>query len=160
MTRYRASVRGGEEKRERKFHVVLDLDADGRARFVQCDCAWHRREKLRKGPCAHILAATVLASQLLTGAGATGASTTGAALRPDRFKGQTFVFTGALTLFTREQAESLVVQGGGKASGSVARTTTYLVAGDKAGSKLTKARELGVPVLTEAEFQAMLGDKN
>ena len=66
-------VRGGEEKRERKFHVVLDLDADGRARFVQCDCAWHRREKLRKGPCAHILAATVLASQQLVGAGATAA---------------------------------------------------------------------------------------
>ena len=99
-TRYRAQVRGGEEKRERKFHVILDLDADGRARFVSCDCAWHRREKLRKGPCAHILAATVLASQQQVGAGATQPSGGGAALRPDRFKGQTFVFTGALTLFT------------------------------------------------------------
>ncbi len=158
-TRYRAQVRGGEEKRERKFHVVLDLDADGRARFVSCDCAWHRREKLRKGPCAHILAATVLASQQQVGAGATQSSGGGAALRPDRFKGQTYVFTGALTLFTREQAESLVMQGGGKASGSVSKTTTYLVAGDKAGSKLTKARELGVSVLTETEFQAMLEDK-
>ncbi len=160
-TRYRAQVRGGEEKRERKFHVVLDLDADGRARFVSCDCAWHRREKLRKGPCAHILAATVLASQQQVGAGASqtpAGSGGGAVLRPDRFKGQTFVFTGALTLFTREQAESLVMQGGGKASGSVTRATTYLVAGDKAGSKLTKARELGVPVLTETEFQAMLGN--
>ena len=157
-TRYRASVRGGEEKRERKFHVVLDLDPDGRAQFVSCDCAWHRREKLRKGPCAHILAATVLASQLLTGAGATAAPTSGggAALRPDRFKDQSFVFTGALTLFTREQAEALVMQGGGKASGSVSRTTTYLVAGDKAGSKLAKANSLGVKVLTETEFQKML----
>ncbi len=160
-TRYRAQVRGGEEKRERKFHVVLDLDADGRARFVSCDCAWHRREKLRKGPCAHILAATVLASQQQVGAGAapSAGSGGGAALSPNRFKGQTFVFTGALTLFTREQAEALVMQGGGKASGSVSRTTTYLVAGDKAGSKLTKARELGVSVLTEAQFQAMLEDK-
>jgi len=160
-TRYRAQVRGGEEKRERKFHVVLDLDADGRALFVTCDCAWHRREKLRKGPCAHILAATVLASQQQVGAGATQSASGGggAALRPDRFKGQTFVFTGALTLFTREQAESLVMQGGGKASGSVSRTTTHLVAGDKAGSKLTKARELGVSVLTETEFQALLEDK-
>ena len=160
-TRYRAQVRGGEEKRERKFHVVLDLDADGRALFVTCDCAWHRREKLRKGPCAHILAATVLASQQQVGAGATqpAAGGGGAALRPDRFKGQTFVFTGALTLFTREQAESLVMQGGGKASGSVSRATTHLVAGDKAGSKLTKARELGIPVLTETQFQAMLEDK-
>jgi hypothetical protein len=158
-TRYRAQVRGGEEKRERKFHVVLDLDADGRARFVSCDCAWHRREKLRKGPCAHILAATVLASQQQVGAGATQPSGGGAALRPDRFKGQTFVFTGALTLFTREQAEALVMQGGGKASGSVSRTTTYLVAGDKAGSKLAKARELGVSILTETQFQDMLEDK-
>jgi len=159
-TRYRAQVRGGEEKRERKFHVTLDLDADGRARFVSCDCAWHRREKLRKGPCAHILAATVLASQQQVGAAQTGGGHGGgAALRPDRFKGQTFVFTGALTLFTREQAESLVMQGGGKASGTVSRTTTYLVAGDKAGSKLTKAREMGVAVLTETQFQDMLEDK-
>jgi DNA ligase (NAD+) len=67
-----------------------------------------------------------------------------------------FVFTGALTLFTREQAEALVEQGGGKASGSVSRNTTYLVAGDKAGSKLAKARSLGVPVLTEHQFQSLL----
>jgi len=159
-TRYRAQVRGGEDKRERKFHVVLDLDADGRALFVSCDCAWHRREKLRKGPCAHILAATVLASQQQVGAGATQPDAGGgAALRPDRFKGKTFVFTGALSLFTREQAESLVMQGGGKASGTVSRAVTHLVAGDKAGSKLTRARELGVSVLTETQFQAMLEDK-
>lgn len=157
-TRYRAQVRGGEEKRERKFHVVLDLDADGRALFVTCDCAWHRREKLRKGPCAHILAATVLASQQQVGAGTAQSDAAGgaAALSPDRFKGQTFVFTGALTLFTREQAESLVMQGGGKASGTVSRNVTYLVAGDRAGSKLAKARDLGIPVLTETQFQDML----
>jgi hypothetical protein len=159
-TRFRAQVRGGEEKRERKFHVILDLDEDGRARFVQCNCSWHRREKLRKGPCAHILAATVLASQQQVGAAAASAPSGGAGgFRPDRFKGQNFVFTGALTIFTREQAEALVAQGGGKASGSVSRNTTYLVAGDKAGSKLTKARELGVPVITEAQFQAMLEDR-
>lgn len=51
------------------------------------------------------------------------------------------------------------MQGGGKASGTVSRTTTYLVAGDKAGSKLTKAREMGVAVLTETQFQDMLEDK-
>jgi NAD-dependent DNA ligase len=154
-TRYRAQVRGGEEKRERKFHVILDLDADGRARFAQCNCSWHRREKLRKGPCAHILAATMLASQQTTGAGTAGRGG-GAALRPDRFQGQTFVFTGALTLFTREQAEALVRQGGGKTAGSVSRSTTHVVAGDKAGSKLARARDLGIPVLTEVEFQTML----
>lgn len=161
-TRFRAQVRGGETKRERKFDVVLDLDADGRARFVSCNCAWHRREKLRKGPCAHILAATVLASQQSVGAGKAAASAVKAdgareaTLRPDRFKNQTFVFTGVLTLFTREQAEALVVQNGGKASGSVGRATTYVVAGDKAGSKLAKARDLNVPVLTETQFQALL----
>lgn len=163
-TRYRAQVRGGESKRERKFGVVLDLDADGRARFVSCTCAWHRREKLRKGPCAHILAATALASQQTVGAGASSppdkGGAGGAVLDPERFKGQNFVFTGALTLFTREQAEALVAQGGGKASGSVSRTTTYLVAGDRAGSKLTKARDLGVPVLTEQQFQDMLEGRN
>lgn len=161
--RYRAQVRGGESRRERKFSVLLDLDADGRARFVSCTCAWHRREKLRKGPCAHILAATVLASQQTVGASAAkkGEGSGGAApLDPERFKGQNFVFTGSLTLFTREQAEALVAQGGGKASGSVSKNTTYLVAGDKAGSKLTKAKELGVSVLTEQQFQAMLEGKS
>lgn len=162
-TRIRAQVRGGGSKREKKFDVVLDLDSDGRVRFAQCTCAWHRREKLRKGPCAHILATAALASQQTVGAGGAAseknAGSGGAALRPDRFKGQTFVFTGALTLFTREQAEALVVQGGGKASGSVSRTTTYVVAGDKAGSKLAKARDLGIRVLTEQQFQNMLEDK-
>jgi NAD-dependent DNA ligase len=159
-TRYRAVVRGGESKRERKFSVVLDLDADGRAVFVSCNCAWHRREKLRKGPCAHILAATVLASQQMVAAAAATTDSEGTAkggiLRPDRFKGMTFVFTGALTRFTREQAEALVAQGGGKAAGSVSRSTTHLVAGDKAGSKLQKARDLKIPVLTEDDFAKML----
>jgi hypothetical protein len=63
VTRFNVSVRGGESKRERKFNVTIDLDADGRVRFANCDCAWHRREKLRKGPCAHILAASALASK-------------------------------------------------------------------------------------------------
>ena len=162
-TRFRAIVRGGESKRERKFHVSLDLDADGRAQFVACDCAFFRREKLKKGPCAHILAATALASQqTVQGSSIAAAEESGApksaVLRPDRFKGQTFVFTGALTQFTREQAEALVAQGGGKASGSVGRGTTYLVAGDKVGSKLTRARELGVPVITEQQFKEMLED--
>lgn len=76
--------------------------------------------------------------------------------RSDRFAGQTFVFTGQLTRFTREEAEALVRQGGGRASGSVSRQTTYVVAGEKAGSKLAKARELGVPVLTEEEFEKLL----
>jgi len=72
------------------------------------------------------------------------------------FAGKTFVFTGALTLFTREEAEEKVKSLGGKASGSVSAKTSYVVAGEEAGSKLKKARTLGVPVLTEKQFQEML----
>jgi hypothetical protein len=157
-TRYRAIVRGGESKRERKFAVTLDLDADGRAQFVSCNCAFFRTNKLRKGPCAHILAATALASQQITGSGATtnGNAPKKGGTDPTRFKDKTFVFTGTLTLFTREQAEALVVQNGGKAAGSVSRSTDFVVAGDRAGSKLQRAQQLGIPVLTEQQFQEML----
>ena len=75
----------------------------------------------------------------------------------DQFKGMTFVLTGALTRFTREKATALIEARGGKASGSVSKKTTYVVAGENAGSKLRKAGELGIPVLTEEEFAAMLG---
>ena len=74
----------------------------------------------------------------------------------DFLAGKTFVFTGSLTRFTREDAEAMVKRLGGRASGSVSKATSYLVAGDKAGSKLDKAQTLKVPVLTEDEFAAML----
>ena len=74
----------------------------------------------------------------------------------DQFKGMTFVLTGALERFTREEAASLIEARGGKASGSVSKKTTYVVAGESAGSKLRKANELGIPVLTEEEFARML----
>ena len=78
----------------------------------------------------------------------------------ERFKGMTFVLTGALEKFTRDEAAALIEAQGGKASGSVSKKTTYVVAGENAGSKLRKANELGIPVLTEEEFAAMLaGDK-
>lgn len=73
-----------------------------------------------------------------------------------RFAGMTFVFTGALERFTREEAGEMVESRGGKSSGSVSRRTTYVVAGENAGSKLSKAQELGVSVLTEEEFLDML----
>lgn len=73
-----------------------------------------------------------------------------------KLTGMTFVFTGSLEKFTRDAAEEMVREGGGKASGSVSKKTGYLVAGPNAGSKLDKARELGVKVITEDEFLAML----
>jgi len=73
-----------------------------------------------------------------------------------RFEGMTFVLTGGLERFTREGASEMIEARGGKSSGSVSKKTTYVVAGEGAGSKLRKAQELGIPVLTEAEFLAML----
>jgi DNA ligase (NAD+) len=74
----------------------------------------------------------------------------------DLFSGQTFVFTGKLEKFSREAAEELVMKMGGKAAGSVSKATTYVVAGPGAGSKLAKAEQLEVTVLTEDEFLEML----
>ena len=73
----------------------------------------------------------------------------------DRFASKSFVFTGTLTRLKREEAEAIVKRMGGRAGSSVSKQTSYLVAGDEAGSKLTKAQQLGVPVLTEEEFLQM-----
>lgn len=74
----------------------------------------------------------------------------------NRFAGMTFVLTGALSRFTREEATEQIENFGGKASGSVSKKTTYVVVGENAGSKERKARELGIPVLTEEEFWEMI----
>lgn len=74
----------------------------------------------------------------------------------DRFSGKIFVLTGTLSGLTREEGEALVLRQGGKCSGSVSKKTSYLVAGEKAGSKFTKAQALGIPVLNEQEFLALL----
>ena len=74
----------------------------------------------------------------------------------NRFAGMTFVLTGALERFTRDEAGEMIEKRGGKSSGSVSKKTTYVVAGENAGSKLRKAQELHIPVLTEEEFLDLL----
>ena len=77
-------------------------------------------------------------------------------LLDNRFAGKTFVLTGTLSNYTRDEASALIEKYGGKASGSVSKKTSYVLAGENAGSKLTKAQELGIPVITEEEFAAMI----
>ena len=73
-----------------------------------------------------------------------------------RFAGMTFVLTGALSKFTRDEATEKIELFGGKASGSVSKKTTYVVVGENAGSKERKARELGIPILSEDDFLEMI----
>lgn len=73
-----------------------------------------------------------------------------------RFAGKTFVLTGALSKFTRDEATEKIELYGGKAAGSVSKKTSYVVVGENAGSKEKKARELGIPILSEDEFFAMI----
>ncbi|MBN1908888.1 MAG: NAD-dependent DNA ligase LigA [Pirellulales bacterium] len=75
---------------------------------------------------------------------------------PQIFAGKTFVVTGTLSRYSRDEIESLITQHGGRAASSVSKKTDYVVAGEKAGSKLTKAQQLGVTVLNEEQFEAML----
>lgn len=73
--------------------------------------------------------------------------------------GKTVVVTGTLPTLSRQEAEALIVRSGGKASGSVSRRTAYVLAGEAAGSKLTKAQTLGIPVIDEAEFFRIIGQE-
>ena len=74
----------------------------------------------------------------------------------ERFAGQTFVLTGTLEKYSREEASDVIEKFGGKTSGTVSKKTTYVLAGEAAGSKLAKAQSLGVKIITEAEFEEMI----
>ena len=74
----------------------------------------------------------------------------------ERFAGKTFVLTGSLENYTRQEASDIIESFGGKVSGSVSKKTSYVLAGEEAGSKLTKAQELGVVILSEQEFKEMI----
>jgi DNA ligase (NAD+) len=80
-------------------------------------------------------------------------------IKSQKFAGKSFVFTGGLTNRSREEAGELVLQHGGKVSGSVSKKTDYVVVGTDPGSKHDKAKELGVHILTESEFEKLLGQK-
>ena len=73
----------------------------------------------------------------------------------NRFEGKTFVLTGTLPTLKRSEAKAVIEKFGGKASGSVSKKTDFVLAGEEAGSKLTKAQELGIPIITEQEFLDM-----
>lgn len=74
----------------------------------------------------------------------------------NKFEGMTFVLTGTLSRYTRSEAAAMIESNGGKVSSAVSKKTTYVVAGEEAGSKLDKANALGIPVLTESEFEQLL----
>ena len=74
----------------------------------------------------------------------------------ERFYGKTFVLTGSLEKYTRDEASDIIESFGGKTSSSVSKKTSYVIAGEDAGSKLIKAQALGVPVITEQEFEEMI----
>jgi len=78
-------------------------------------------------------------------------------VKSDKFAGKSFVFTGGLANRTREEAGEIVQQHGGKVSGTVSKKTDYVIVGTDPGSKYDKAKELGVTILTEREFEKLLG---
>ena len=74
----------------------------------------------------------------------------------NRFDGKTFVLTGTLENYTRDEASEIIENFGGKTSSTVSKKTNYVLAGEEAGSKLTKAQQLGVTILSEEEFMKLI----
>jgi DNA ligase (NAD+) len=125
-----------DEEKLMEIHEVGPQVAQSLVRFFGEKKNLQAIERLKKGGVKIREAAKVVADQ--------------------RFAGKTFVFTGALEKFTRDEAEAMVDARGGRASGSVSKKTDYVIAGPGAGSKLAKAKELGVEVISEDEFLKMV----
>jgi DNA ligase (NAD+) len=82
--------------------------------------------------------------------------TAGTSVKPQIFAGKSIVVTGSLERWERREIETLIEEYGGKAASSVSKKTAFVVAGDKAGSKLAKAQGLRIPILTEEEFEQLI----
>lgn len=130
------------EADEEQLTAVRDIGATMAQSIIQ----WRGQEQSK-----HLIAALREA-----GVNFTGEQT----VKSDKLAGKTIVLTGTLSLFTRKQATELIESLGGRASGSVSKKTSMVVAGENAGSKLKKANDLGIPVLTEQEFQALIQEDN
>ena len=74
----------------------------------------------------------------------------------NRFEGKIFVLTGALEKYSRKEAEEIIEKFGGKTSSSVSKKTSYVLAGEESGSKLVKANELGITIISENDFEEMI----
>jgi DNA ligase (NAD+) len=99
----------------------------------------------------------LLLIEKLKQAGINMSSKAAATKKDDRFSGKTFVLTGTLPSMTREEATELIQMHGGKVSGSVSKKTSYVLAGEEAGSKLVKAQELGIQIISEEDLKNMIG---
>lgn len=130
------------EADEEQLTAVRDIGATMAQSIIQ----WRAQEQSK-----HLIAALREA-----GVNFTGEQT----VKSDRLAGKTIVLTGTLSLFTRKQATEIIESLGGKAAGSVSKKTSMVVAGENAGSKLKKANDLGIPVLTEQEFQTLIQEDN
>lgn len=127
---------------EEHLTAVRDIGATMAQSIIQ----WRQQEQSQ-----HLIAALREA-----GVNFTGEQT----VKSDKLSGKTIVLTGTLLLFTRKQATELIESLGGRAAGSVSKKTSMVVAGENAGSKLKKANDLGIPILTEKEFQALIQEDN
>ena len=150
--------RMGEKSAENLINAIENSKSAGLARLM---CAFGIRQVGQKaaktlamhfGSLDKLMQATQI--KLLREAGVSFDST--AAVKDSRFSGMTFVLTGELSSYKRDEAAAIIESYGGKASSSVSKKTTYVLAGENAGSKLKKATDLGINIINEDQFIEMI----